>query len=399
MSEGDTVYVHGGVYNETGIIQIKKSNVKLLNAPGESPTIHCAQQPQYHGIYVNSSVNITLSDGAKAIAAIGNITIEGFEIRNCLNGMRLDNVYDSVIRRNWIHDNKSQGILGSTKNTLIDRNVINHNGNFAGCASGETSWGTGTSVCNKDHGLYLTGSDYVITNNLIYDNLASGIQMAGYPWDMSKYGGGGIDFVGHGNRPDPSYAGASGWLIANNTIAYNGLLAIGIWQPDAGNSRIINNIFYENGVKASSNDINGIGFTSPGSGSKGHKFDNNIFYASGGGATKMFGVAGIEGVNYTQTGNITANPNFEGAGATLSGVPNFKLLAGSPAIDKGQSLSQVTWDHQGIKRPAGAAFEIGAYEFCPPSTVCEQGSPPPNPTGGGGFIPPAGGGGIGSCYK
>lgn len=42
-------------------------------------------------------------------------------------------------------------------------------------------------------------------------------------------------------------------------------------------------------------------------------------------------------------------------------MPDFHLTTGSPAIDKGKSLSEVTWDHAGGKRPFGAAFDIGAY--------------------------------------
>ncbi len=188
----------------------------------------------------------------------------------------------------------------------------------------------------------------------------------------------------------PEYAGAKNWLVANNTIAYNGASGVVNWQPRAVNNKYINNIFYENGTRYP-NSQQGIRFYSS-SGGGGNTVSNNLFYASGAGATQAIG-GGYPGWEklYTGSGNIIqANPNFEGAGATISGVPNFKLKTGSPAIDKGQSLSQVTWDHQGIKRPAGAAFDIGAYEFCPPGVVCEQGSPPPNPTGGGGIIPPAG---------
>lgn len=353
LNEGDTVYVKGGVYNETGIIQIRKSNVKLLNAPGESPTIHCAQNPRpYHGILIQNPTRMTHPGGGTAPLPLSNITVEGFEIRNCLTGFRLYNVIDSVIRRNWIHHGSASGILGNAKNILIDRNVINSNGHSS-----------------LDHGMYITGTNYVITNNLIYDHPGYGVQMAGYPWDMSQYGGGGRAFSGHAERPDPSYAGAAGWVIANNTFAYQKGSGIVIWMPAAANSTIVNNIFYQNSSK-----VNGINFVSPGSGSKGHKINNNLFSGLG----SMIGSTGKEGVNYTQTGNITANPNFEGAGATLSGVPNFKLKAGSPAIDKVQN-SLTPWDHAGGERPYGAASDIGAYEFGSPPN---SGSPPPNPTGG-----------------
>ena len=381
LKEGDTIFVRGGVYNETDYIRISKSNVKLMNAPGESPVIDCDYPVRSHGIFVQSTEKMSIApDGDITEAPIGNITIEGFEIRNCLTAMRLNSVHDVTIRRNWIHDNDAQGILGDMLRPLIDRNVINHNGGFARCEAGALTKG-GTSVCNQMHGLYLTGSDYVITNNLIYDNLASGIHMAGYPWDLSKY-----NSIIKGRRgATPEYAGANNWLVANNTIAYNhygpGII---VWQAGAANSKIINNILYENEHKRPSASAQGVGFTVVTGG--GHVIENNICHATSPGGLRCIG---DKPGKYTATGNMENTlPGFEGAGPMPMAVPNFKLRAGSPAIDKGQNLLPlVTWDHQGIKRPAGAAFDIGAYEFCPTGTVCESGSPPPNPTGGGSFTP------------
>mgnify|MGYP001327286453 FL=1 len=368
MNAGDTTYVKSGVYNE-GLIKFRRSGtasapIKLLNAPGESPVINFGANKANRLVH-----RIELNAGSET--AIGWITIEGFELGYGYDGIKYYNAHDVTIRRNWIHHAKAQGILGSGKNMLIDRNVISHNGESA----------------QLDHGMYLTGSNYVITNNLIYANATFGLQMAGYPWDMSQYfTGPNPRLTGHGGRVDPSYAGATGWLIANNTFAYNGAAGIVIWMSGAKNNRIVNNIFYENSVNGkSSRSVNGVAFVG---GGVGNKIDNNVFYASGSGGTLMVseGERATEGVHYTQSGNITVNPNFEGAGATLSGVPNFKLLPGSPAIDKGLNLlPQVTWDHAGGQRPFGAAFDIGAYEFGSPP---DSGSPPPNPTGGGdGFIP------------
>src|SRR5262245_7485952 len=41
----------------------------------------------------------------------------------------------------------------------------------------------------------------------------------------------------------------------------------------------------------------------------------------------------------------------------------FKPLAGSPVIDRGESLPGVTADYSGASRPQGAGFDIGAYEM------------------------------------
>jgi len=365
MDAGDTTYVRGGTYNE-GMIWFKKSGtesapIRLLNAPVERPVINCVDNTKV--------ILIAAGSGVGSLIPIGWITIEGFEIRGCLSGLRISNIHDVAFRRNWIHDNKSQGILGNGKNVLVDRNIVSHNGNFARCAAGLPAEGTSTgSSCNKDHGMYVTGTNWVITNNLIYDNLAVGIQVAGYPvlYDGTRMG------------LDETYTGATGWLIANNTIAYNNYgPGITMWQAGANNDKIINNILYENGQQIYSSSAQGISLYNSGGG---HVINNNIFYATGAGATsRIDGTSGWQST-YTESGNLTVNPNFMGAPATMSGVPDFKLPADSPAIDKGLTLSQVTWDHDGGKRPFGTAYDIGAYEFGAPP---DSGSPSPIPTGGG----------------
>jgi hypothetical protein len=42
---------------------------------------------------------------------------------------------------------------------------------------------------------------------------------------------------------------------------------------------------------------------------------------------------------------------------------DFHLQAGSPAIDAGTMIALVATDFDGIPRPQGAAYDIGAYEY------------------------------------
>jgi len=44
---------------------------------------------------------------------------------------------------------------------------------------------------------------------------------------------------------------------------------------------------------------------------------------------------------------------------------DYHLMPGSPAIDKGTSLTDVTTDLEGRPRPSGITHDIGAYEFQP----------------------------------
>lgn len=59
-------------------------------------------------------------------------------------------------------------------------------------------------------------------------------------------------------------------------------------------------------------------------------------------------------------GNATADPRFVNAAAS-----DLHLLAGSPAIDQGATIAGVAVDFDGVTRPQGAAFDIGAFEFKP----------------------------------
>ncbi len=338
MVAGDTTYVQGGTYNEGPIVfgrsGTQSAPIKLLNVSGQFPTIKFISR-------TTSNHQITIQNNAGYRNAMGWITIEGFEIRNGYNGIKIYNGNDLTIRRNWIHDSGHQGILGNGTRILIDRNRINHNGT---CGAG----------CNQDHGLYMNGTAIRVTNNLFYDNLGYGVQLNGtVSYSSSKHAG--LEFALSRN-----------WLIANNTFAYqknrSGMV---VWGGNCDNAVIENNIFYENGVTLPSYAANGIVFTSA-SGSTGIRIRNNLAYASGSGAKVFLG----SGASYTQSGNIvnTLHPKFVNAPATLPSSPNFSLASGSPAIDKGLSISAAKISFPGTSRPQLSAYDIGAYEYHSSST-------------------------------
>lgn len=337
MVAGDTTYVKGGVYSE-GLIRFARSGtssapIKLLNASGAFPVISCI--PPANGVYP-----MVLLSGGNGKTSLGWITIEGFEIRNCHEGIKFKNLHNSTIRRNWIHHNRANGIFGNGTKIVIDRNKINDN---AG-----------------SHGIYTNGSYYTVSNNLIYANAKYGIQLNGSStsiYDSSL-------------QPGPEYANSYNWTISNNTIAYqrhaSGMV---VWGSTCNNTRIENNIFYENGISSTSSGAQGVNFIS--TTCKGAVIRNNLSYASGAGATKFLGSGGIEGVHYTQSSNIvnTISPKFINAPATLPSSPNFALTSGSPAIDKGLSLSSAKVSYPGTSRPQLAAYDIGAFEYYNGSTT------------------------------
>jgi hypothetical protein len=345
MVAGDTTYVRGGTYKEE-IIRFRESGaqsspIKLLNAPGESPIVDCIDASKLHRILIEHP--------SGQINPLGWITIEGFEIRNCYNGIKIISGHDLTIRRNWIHHNTpGSGILGNGTRVLIDQNVINHNANIEGCEAGTASCKPG------GHGIYFHGTAVTIINNLIYDNLTFGIQLNGST-ASSTYD--------PATDPGPEYAVSENWLIANNTLAYNRRGAgVVVWGFSCNNARIENNIFYENAV-TNSNATQGVHFTSITC--TGVVVKNNLFYASGSGGTAAFGSAATEGVHYIQADNIVnvSTPAFVNAPATLPASSNFALTQRSPAIDAGLPLATIRTSFGGTPRPQGRAHDIGAYEF------------------------------------
>lgn len=360
MIAGDTTYVRGGTYDE-GTIRFRRSGtqtapIKLLNYPGETPIINIvgAGTPTY---------NLMVIEGPSPTSAIGWLTIQGFEINGGWVGIKWYNLHNSEIRNNWIRNSVTQGILGGGgHHNIIDRNIINHTGQFDKCAE----VGGVAAPCALQHGIYAHGDTYIITNNLIYDNLAFGIQHNGSP----------SSYFNPARHPSKAFAEAKNWIIANNTIAYNNNKgAIVEWGDRTTNARIENNIFYENAVNAQSSLPQGIEWVS--AGATNIQIRNNLFYASGSGGTVAIGPGTTERVHYTQSGNIinTLDPKFVDAPATLPPSPNFSLTSASPAIDKGLLPEQspdggknllftlTRIDFNGTARPQGPAPDIGAYEY------------------------------------
>jgi len=81
----------------------------------------------------------------------------------------------------------------------------------------------------------------------------------------------------------------------------------------------------------------------------------------------------------TSTGLDVRNVLFLGSSSTMPGglgnvqatagffvnaaAHDYRLAPGGPAIDAGVSISSVSQDRIGVRRPQGAYFDVGAYEF------------------------------------
>ncbi len=209
------------------------------------------------------------------------------------------------------------GFGNSSTNITIEGNVIHDVGRTGGL-----------SILNHDHGIYASGANATITNNIFYNNSKG--------WDIQ---------TSHG---------ANNWLIANNTFAFSSLAGSGqiiLWDGEVANSisniTIRNNIFYNPSGPAI------VTYSDVGTSSiPGCSIDHNLTTAS-----SIYD----NGMSCATSSNmLSTNPALMNVSASPY---DFHLQSGSPAIDQGMTVSAVPKDFDGNLRPQGAAYDIGAYEF------------------------------------
>ncbi len=249
---GDTVYVRTGVYGAVRFTHGGAAGqpLTLRNFPGEQPVIEGNLGTEH------AKHSIMVKNGSGYWLPIGWIVIQGLEVRYGLDNIKVYNIHDSAIRDNYIHTAWSQGILGSALRTVIERNVISDNG-----------WREPAVWFNRLHGLYLSGTDILVQNNLFYRNLSRGIKISGRAFDAAKF-------------PSPAYSSAENWIIRYNTFALNkngaGII-VGGEGTSPVNIAVSNNIFYENANQSPWQHPNGVNFYQQ-SGGQLHSVRGNIFY-------------------------------------------------------------------------------------------------------------------------
>ncbi|TSD01566.1 MAG: parallel beta-helix repeat-containing protein [Parcubacteria group bacterium Greene0714_4] len=324
---GDTILFREGMYRDGFTARYsgtKDAVITFRNFPGERPLFDFGVTNA-----LSATKRIELQAVTNKASPISWIVIEGLEIKNAHEGIRFYNATDVVIKNNTMHDTFYSGIEGiGGLRVTIDSNRVYRIG-LKDLANKTND--------DKNHGMHLTGSDYRISNNVIYDVRAYGIYLAGYPFSNLKY-------------TNEQYSRVRNALLANNVIAYSRFRAgVALWE-DTTNSKIVNNIFYLNALNLSTGDTAGIDFIYAGAG---HSIRNNIFYHS----SKLDASPGSSGLS-TSEKNFSADPKFSNASAY-----NFSLQATSPAIDTGIAVSGISIDFIGNSRPQGCCLDVGAYEY------------------------------------
>jgi hypothetical protein len=213
---------------------------------------------------------------------------------------------------------------------------------------------------NTESGMVLGGSDGTpgflsdvsVYNNLIYNNGAGdplysyyGIQAQNWGLSGPAPGTGNFTFYNNTfyNNGDPARHGGA-TLLADDSI---------------GSLLLKNNIVVANPATLGYFDWGGVSPQSKVSGT------NNLWYGDGPGPSQL-------------ANNVNADPLFVNAVGL-----NFHLQSSSLAVDAGIAIPVLLTDVEGVSRPQGAAFDMGAYEFIQtnqtPPSILSSATANPNP--------------------
>lgn len=339
LRPGDTLYIRGGTWTEQlDLMRYNTSGtsgkyIKIAGYPGETVTIRYAE-PQVGGY------GPIKARGTKGYLIFENFVLDGINMPPA-TGWQIDSQNHHFILRNLDIKNFRYNGLYTAGNNI---QVIN-------CKIHDNKPPTTTGYY---YGIYAyRGSNLLLQGNQVYNNSGGGLHL--YPGPLSSP------------------------IIRNNSVHNNNYQAkatvggIILYASSSGgisNAKVYNNLVYRNGT-SSSGTASGIRLHN----TTGTKVWNNTIYAN-----KTYGlqigssnsstvaqnniIYGNSAGNYSnQSGstsysnNVTTDPKFVSASSN-----NFQLQSGSPAANRGVSLSSVPNDYRNVPRPRGATHDIGSYE-------------------------------------
>jgi Pel9A-like, right handed beta helix region len=331
VNPGDTVIVRDGTYTGDSV------RVAEINRSGTASQWITFRAENQWGAVLDGRDSRT-AHGIILREGVGYVRIEGLQIQGTRDGgiSASAGTHDIYYYRNLIHQigrictDTTGGQVGfrdrpDAVRMTYDSNVLHTIGRLH--PSDGCSYST-TNYKNHDHGLYLWGHELTIVNNVFYD-FPSG-------WAIQ------------------SAEGASDWLIANNTFAFanpdrEGQIAV--WDRNT-NFTIANNIFYQ--------PLRAAIYVLPCQNKTNVVVRNNISTAE-----MLFD----EASGRFQCGRITlaGNSTFLDPKLVDPSQLDFQLRASSPAIDKADASLSAGFDQAGTPRPQLGGYDIGAFEFGPPT--------------------------------
>ena len=350
IANGDTVIVLDGTYNSDAngdgvIVEITKSNTtwKSVNR---------------HGAVVNGG-GIEL-DGI-TIKGANNVTIDGFEITAFKRSGIADHSIGSghVIKNNLLHDigrivdvcnpgpcTSRSAILAQTtgSNWTIENNIIHDVGRLESPPSHPKAPTIHDHV--HDHGIDNRTQNALIQNNVIYNIFSGWPVIAAAPSSGQTSGADGSTIINN-------------TLSTSNTFKSSSRKRASAVLVRASDITVTNNILHIDPSLSSANLAFGaIDIYQFGGKETGLNFSNNLTNS-----TQLWGnhddppawgtqTVAIELDNIVNTDPLFVDP--------LNA--DFHLQSTSLAIDAGIATNAPSVDFDGIARPQGAGYDIGAYE-------------------------------------
>ncbi|HLK69656.1 MAG TPA: right-handed parallel beta-helix repeat-containing protein [Bryobacteraceae bacterium] len=375
IGPGDVILVRAGTYKG---VRIENSGLassgKTLRVDTGAHVILSAPGPKNKHNSILEVENFS--------ATVGYWTIDGFEIANSPKyGVDIRVTQSITVQNCTVHNSALTGIFTAFSNhPTIQSNL---------------------SYSNGEHGIYHSNSgDYpTIVGNQIHNNVSAGIHMNG---DLSEGGDGIISFAtveknivwenGTSGGSGINCDGVDNSLFSNNLLYSNHASGISLYAIDGAHGSS-NNKVYNNTIVMAADGRFAINIPKSPKGKAdpiGNQIVNNILYTystSNVRGSEIIYTAKPSGFvsDYNVLVNRMSDDNDNTVislatwrqktgqdvhsvisdAATLFVDPthnNFRLKAGSPAINAGTLLSQVPDDILGVKRPQGGLYDIGCYE-------------------------------------
>lgn len=294
----------------------------------------------HHNVYRSNKVYGYTNRGLWSMQYTDSVTFENNVIHDTGNmGIDCDGaghpVYNSVVRGNLIYNVGGRGIeMENAFNSITENNVIHDSSKWG---INYINYGYGPDY-TSDGEYRATNSNSIVRNNLIYNTAEAGIILNGCP---------GVKI--YNNTIYRNYP-TKGYFAGLALCSYGGFPCI--------NTEIKNNIIsecdaYAIWVEGSSLQLQGL------------VMNNNLYYHSTKTKThnfkdlgKSYTLTEYQAATGQETNSLFANPQFVNASGG-----DFHLNSTSPAIDAGATLSAVPTDLEGVARPTGSKYDIGAYEI------------------------------------
>jgi parallel beta-helix repeat protein len=378
---GDTVLVETGNYGS--------ENITIENSGTENARILIKAARAGDVILEGSDSSCVDNDSCSGYGFLlegkNFITIEGFEIRYYETGIEVNGGGNHLFRKNILKNNSGQGIqVWKSDNNLVEEcqfidpnppgqvlkdaiqdygvnfyysensTVINsyfygnHNqalsfkkGDHGGLVSGNTFEGClYTCVYLGQNDEDPLCSDIIVERNVF--------RPAASPYRLKSpvHARNVVNAIIRNNfmegMNESSGQGISVWSMASDVLIYNNVI---VNSPQPGIRHNGQADFYNNTI------VNTGGITSSEEGTNNYINDDYDYGLN---------TAGFEGPFDDPTWPSSPNPQLV---PDFTRARAFRLTSGSPLIDLGVAISEVNDDLDGVERPQGLAYDIGAFEY------------------------------------